>query len=357
MRVNAMLATHDLPPESLPWMEEVREIFDELVIFIDAKRVAPGAVARAEKVASRVHHHEAETWYEWDLASMARACASDWVFIIERDEQLSAEWRHPEWRQILESTDFTHFWIPRRWVVPGGRYIAAYPWWPDSQLRLVRNNVAGTVFPTRLHDVTRVPGSGAHFSNLALYHHVLWMCSRQAREERMRYYENLRPGGALDYYYLYEDHAPPEAELPPPAKVNIDREVISMGKLAAEQVAEVDCEVGRVPREAKVSTMFWIDARLTNRTDQIIYSVAPYPVHVSYHWLRKTTREAVVFSGIRSGLFPGLAANATGQLAMTVLPPPEPGDYILQTTMVQDGVRWHEDVRPEILQEFPVTVR
>lgn len=338
-------------------MEEVREIFDDLVIFIDAKRAAPDAEARAKKVGSVVHKHTAETWYEWDLGAMARACESDWVFIIERDEQLSAEWRQPEWRQILESTDFTHFWIPRRWVVPGGRFIAAYPWWPDSQLRLIRNNVAGAVFPTRLHDTIHVPGPGAHFSNLALHHHVLWMCSRQVREERMRYYEQLRPGGALEYYYLYEDHAPPQAELPQPAKVDMDREVVWMGKLPSEKVMELSLEVNRVPREVKVATMFWVDAKLTNRTDEIIYSVRPYPVHVSYHWLRKTTREVVVFSGIRSGLFPGLAANATGQLAMTILAPLEPGDYILQTTMVQDGVRWHEDVRPEILQEFPVAVR
>src|SRR5687767_4132467 len=141
MRVNAMLATHDLPLESLPWMEEVREIFDELVIFIDAKRVAPTAVARAEQVGSRVYQHKAETWYEWDLGAMARECASDWVFIIERDEELSPEWRQPQWRQILESTDLTHFWIPRRWVVADGKYIPADPWWPDSQLRLLRTDI------------------------------------------------------------------------------------------------------------------------------------------------------------------------------------------------------------------------
>jgi hypothetical protein len=356
MRVNAMLATHDLPPESLPWLEQVREIFDELVIFIDAERVSPGAAGLAEKVASRVHYHQAETWYEWDLGSMARACESDWVFIIERDEELSPEWRQPEWRLILESTEFTHFWIPRRWIVPGGRYIAAYPWWPDSQLRLIRNNVAGAVFPTRLHDPIQVPGPGGQFSTLALHHHVLWMCSRETREERMRYYEQLRPGGALDYYYLYEDHAPPEAELPKPTKVNTDREVVSMGKLPPEKAAQVCLEVSRVPREVEASTMFWIEAKLTNGTDEMLYGAAPYPVHLCYHWLRKS-REVVVFDGIRSGLFPGLAANATGQLAMTVLAPTEPGDYLLQPTVVQDGVRWHEEVQPEILQEFPISVR
>jgi hypothetical protein len=352
-----MLTTHDLPLESLPWMEEVREIFDELVIFIDTNRVAPEAESRAEKVASRVHHHKAETWYEWDLGAMARACASDWVFIIERDEELSPEWRQPQWRQILESTDLTHFWIPRRWVVPNEQYIAADPWWPDSQLRLFRNNISGTVFPTRLHDQIQVPGPGGHFSNLALHHHVLWMCSRETREKRMRYYEKLRPGGALDYFYLYEDHAPQLAELPPPVKLEIDREVVQMEKLSREQMAQIDFELTRVPREMDVSAVNWVEAKVTNNTAATIYAVPPYPVRLGYHWLDKATGRMAIFEGARTTILPGFAANTTSKCRMTVVTPDQPGDYILQTTLVQDGVCWFEKERPEIVQEFPISVR
>jgi hypothetical protein len=173
MRINAILATHDLSEEAMPWMTEARRVFDELVVFIDEKRVTPGTVARAEKVATRVHHHKADTWYDWDLGSMARACQSDWVFVIERDEQLSPEWQQDSWRQILETTESTHFWCPCRWVVPAGRYITADPWWPDFQLRFVRNNVPGTTFATRLHDTIHVPGPGGCLRNLAIHHHVL----------------------------------------------------------------------------------------------------------------------------------------------------------------------------------------
>ena len=356
MRVNAMLATHDLPPESLPWMEEVRDIFDELVIFIDAKRAAPGAATRAENVGSRVHYHKADTWYEWDLGSMAQTCKSDWVFIIERDEQLSPEWRQPQWREILKSTDLTHFWIPRRWVVPGGRYITAAPWWPDFQLRLVRNNIPGTTFPTRLHDTAHVPGPGGHLSTLAIHHHVLWLCSRATREERVRYYEQLRPGGALGHYYLYEDHAPPQARLPKPFQLDAAREVIRMEQLPPEQVSKISLEVSAVPREVPVSTMFWVDAQVTNAAKKTLYPVAPYPVCLAYHWIEKTTRQMVVFDGHRSGLFPGLQAKSTSRYPMKIVAPKEPGKYILQTTMVQDGVCWFEQIRPGIIQEFPVSI-
>lgn len=86
MRINPMLATYDLFEEAMPWMEE--DIFDEPVIFIDGKREAPGTVTRAEKVGTCVHCHKADAWFQLDLGAMARACESDWVFVIERDEDI-----------------------------------------------------------------------------------------------------------------------------------------------------------------------------------------------------------------------------------------------------------------------------
>ena len=41
---------------------------------------------------------------------------------------------------------------------------------------------------------------------------------------------------------------------------------------------------------------------------------------------------------------------------MEIVAPDQPGEYILQTTMVQEGVRWFEEVRPGIVQEFGVSV-
>src|SRR5207247_1454819 len=89
----AMLTTQHLPEESWPWMAEARNVFGELIIFLDEKRITAGTESRARSVGTRVHHHRANTWFEWDLAAMARACESDWVFVIEYDEQLSPEWQ------------------------------------------------------------------------------------------------------------------------------------------------------------------------------------------------------------------------------------------------------------------------
>lgn len=351
-----MLVTHDLGAESMLWMDEVREVFDGLVIFIDERRVTPRTCERAEKVASRVHHHQADEWFQWDLGAMVQACESDWVFLIERDEQLSPEWKLNDWRAILQGTELTHYWVPRRWVVPGGGYITGAPWWPDCHPRLFRSDVPGTTFPTRLHESTRVPGGSGTLRSLTIHHHVLRQCSRAIREERMRYYEQLRPGGALEQYYLYEDHAPPEASLPEPARFDAATEVIKIEKLAPESVAQVSLTVGSVPREMQAGTMCWVEAEVINSSRQVLSAGGAHPVCLAYHWVTAETRQRVVFEGTRTWLFPDLQPDATGRYSMTVIAPARPGEYILRTTMVQEGICWFEDILPAFGSEFAVSV-
>lgn len=357
MRITAFVPTHHLPEESMPWLAEARNVFDELVIFIDEERATAGTVGRAQEAATRVYRHKADTWLAANFASMAQACESDWVFLLEYDEQLSLEWQQLDrWREILETTQFTNFWVPRRWSVSSELYINSNPWWPDFQLRLFRNNLKGTTFPKRLHDAIYVPGPTASFHNLAIHHHVLWLLSREQREAKTAYYEQLRPGFGAGYYYLYEDYRPSEAPLPEPTKLDLNREIIRMDKLSSEKISKISLEVNSAPREVRISTMFWLEAQVTNATNEPLYSVPPYPVRLGYHWIEKATRQIVVFDGNRSGLFPGLDANEVVRCRMTVMAPNQPGEYILQTTMVQEGVCWFENIRPEILQEFVISV-
>jgi hypothetical protein len=357
MHITALLPTHDLSEEAMPWMEEARNIFDELTIFIDEKRVTPGTVTRAEKVGTRVHRHNARTWYEWDLASMARACESDWVFLIERDEQLSPEWQQSQWRQILETTQFTHFWVPRRWMVSKERYIISNPWCLDFQLRLFRNNLDGTTFPTKLHDTIHVPGSGGCFRNLAMNHHVLWLCSRATRESRVRHYEQLRPGEAAGHYYLFEDYTPREANLPTPVVLNPTREILPMVKLSPEEIGKILLEVRSVPEAVGASELFWVDVKVTNATPETLHSRPPCsPVYLSYHWLDQATRHMFVWDGSRSGFHPDAPANTTTSCTMMIAAPDQPGRFLLQISIVQEEVCWFDQVRPGILQEFDVLV-
>lgn len=357
MRVNAMLNTHDLPEETLPWMAEVREVFDELVIFIDEKRVTPGTVARARKVGTRVYSHVTETMFRWDLAAMMRTCECDWVFRLDYDEQLSSEWQQGQWRQILETTSFTNFWVPRRWMVSMDRYIASNPWCPDFQLRFFRKNLEGTIFPTKLHDSAIVSSSGACFQNLAINHHALWLSSRAAREDKVRLYEEFEPGGSGRHYYLFEDHAPREAKLPEPVALDPSREILPMVKLSPEKITGVSLKVESVPQAVGVSELFWLDAEVTNETAETLHSRPPLsPVHLSYHWLDQVDRRICVWDGCRSGFYPDATAYTTTPCTMMIVAPFRPGRYLLQISIVQEEVCWFDQVRPDILQEFDVSV-
>lgn len=351
-----MVATHHLPEESLPWMIEARKVFGELDVFIDANRVTPGTDARAKSVATGVHYSKVESWYDADWGGMAAACGSDWVLVLDYDEQISPDWHHDTWRRLLQTTDCTHFWVPRRWVVPGGRYVASAPLWPDLQLRVIRNGVPGTAFPSKLHDLIHVPGLGGLLQHLGLYHHNLTLWSRAAREEKVRQYEALRSGGGLRRYYLYEDFGYRMAPLPDAVTVDPEREVLHMDPLTPAEIARISLDVRNVPATANVSEAFWLDATVSNATGRALVALPPYAVRLSYHWLDAATREVTVFDGDRSEVFPCVPPNENRDYQMRVEPPDRPGTYVLQTTMVQESVGWFESVGPEIVREFAITV-
>jgi glycosyltransferase involved in cell wall biosynthesis len=134
------------------------------------------------------------------------------------------------------------------------------------------------------------------------------------------------------------------------------RDFIPMDKLSPEEASEILLEVRAAPQEVRASARFKLDAQVTNATNKTLYSVAPCPVHLAYHWIEKTTRQMVVFDGNRSGFVPGLDSNAARHYPMIIIAPSQPDEYILQTTLVQEGVCWFEDIRSAIIQEFAVSV-
>jgi hypothetical protein len=127
-------------------------------------------------------------------------------------------------------------------------------------------------------------------------------------------------------------------------------------KLAAGEILKISLDVSDAPQEISVSAPFWLDAKVTNQTNEALSSVPPYPVRLAYHWIEKITRKMVVFDGRRSALSPALGPNTTTGYPMKVVAPNQPGEYILQATLVQEGVCWFEDIRSGIIQEFAVSV-
>jgi hypothetical protein len=202
--VSCVLLTDGLTPESAEWFSTVRDMVNELVIFVDTELADPETHAFAYELASVVHEVNGRGFVEAHLREMVLACSSDWILRLDSDEQLTNGWMDGTWRDFLGG-EYTHFTTPRRWIHPEGGYIRCEPWWPDPQMRLFRNDMARLAFPQKIHEPTQVTGLGKNLPSLAIDHHVLRLTTRAQREEKVRRYTKLRPELPLGHYYLFED--------------------------------------------------------------------------------------------------------------------------------------------------------
>lgn len=65
-------------------------------------------------------------------------------------------------------------------------------------------------------------------------------------------------------------------------------------------------------------------------------------VHLSYHWLDRK-RQPVVYDGLRTQLPSDLSPGESLTLKAAIQAPDKAGEYVLQMTLVQEGVAWFSD--------------
>jgi hypothetical protein len=66
------------------------------------------------------------------------------------------------------------------------------------------------------------------------------------------------------------------------------------------------------------------------------------PVFASYHWLDQTGK-VLIYEGIRSRLPQAIEPATRKQVPISVIAPTVAGQYILEVTLVHEGVAWMED--------------
>ena len=67
----------------------------------------------------------------------------------------------------------------------------------------------------------------------------------------------------------------------------------------------------------------------------------PPEIRVAYHWLGETG-EVVVFDGHRTALPADVPPGGESVVPVHVVPPADPGSYVLELDLVHEGVRWFE---------------
>jgi acetolactate synthase I/II/III large subunit len=126
----------------------------------------------------------------------------------------------------------------------------------------------------------------------------------------------------------------------------------------AEPLAERDCRVSLrcdLPSELGLEDTLLAQCLVTNKGGAFLLSAPPHPVYLSYRWHRADG--AATSEGEPSRLPRALAPGESAEVTLLLVPPPEQGDYELQVTLKQDGVRWFDELSPENRISGDVRVR
>lgn len=206
IRSSAVVLTKNGEERIAACLESIRDsgFAEELVVCVDAA-CTDNTAAVARSYTPYVYRVPTEGNLESALPQMISHCRGDWILRIDDDETLEGKWQWGEVAAMLERNGTTHAWIPRRWTLPDGRFIAQAPWFPDRQMRLFRNAPTRIKWPGMIHEPLEVEGCAVELTDQWIDHHILRQSSREEREAKCRHYQSLRADKHLSHFYLYED--------------------------------------------------------------------------------------------------------------------------------------------------------
>jgi hypothetical protein len=109
------------------------------------------------------------------------------------------------------------------------------------------------------------------------------------------------------------------------------------------------------PQHLRLHQVISVEAEITNTSSQTWGSAGQRPVHLSYHWQALDGRW-LEFDGERTPLPHDISPGESFRHYLTVKTPSQPGDALLQLTLVQEGVAWFDEQGcPPLIS--PVSIR
>jgi hypothetical protein len=395
--------TAEPPAQVAAMLRRLRGVADEIVVAADS-RVDVGLLDAYDGVADRVVRFDFRPPVDRPRAWLADQCSGDWLLSIDGDEVPGAELVEalPE---LLVAGDVVQYWLPRRWLFPDtAGWLGELPWWPDFQLRLLRN------------DATRAARAEPHAGFVAvlparhvtapLYHLDCVVNDAEVRAAKARRYEAEMPGlrayggGQLNAVLYAPERWAATGPRPVPAA---DRAILddvlaarARGLAAAAAAGPAGPEPATAsPRlapdeeiDARASSRSLVEGdyrvalslldgdgdgdgdgdsdgdggdsgpprvRLTPGEHRPLYvtvenqggAVWPWgldqhpQLRVSYHW-RGPDGRIVVHDGHRSPLPCPIPPGEPTIVPTWVEAPASPGQYLLEIDLVHEHVRWFE---------------
>ncbi len=117
-----------------------------------------------------------------------------------------------------------------------------------------------------------------------------------------------------------------------------------MEVLPIEACEKIKLSALDIPLIVKVDEYFQGKLKINNRIKFNLGSLLPYPITLSYHWFDADTNEVKIQEGILTQLRPELFAKTKHTYQIDVKAPEISGRYRLAVTLVQEGIRWFENM-------------
>lgn len=289
-------------------------------------------------------------------------CRGEWVFQLDDDEYME-EGFEEIFPELLGNPLFTHYHIARKWVVSldPPQYMHAHPWYPDYQLRLMRNDSSLFWKPPRYHTGIVVAGPGARESRYAILHYEPLVCTPDMREKKLRRY---RDGGFNILTEVYYGEKIGERRLFKPLSIlpqikpkhqNIDSEMKSCPINDFPSWGSKFLEI-EFSQKVAASQPVVVTLHITNTGKMTWFPQSrSWPIlNVGFH-IKSASGEMLEFNGSRIELSARVFPNETVKIVSTFVAPAKAGDYILTWDMVSEGECWFEQCGSETF-DTPITV-
>ena len=122
----------------------------------------------AKKLGCRILHFPFNRYVEPSREFAISSTKGDWVFILDSDERITADLSN-EIKSTLKSTEHSFFYMPRKNIFAGKKWLQHGGWYPDYVLRFIRKD-AFKKWPTAIHSTPVISGTSGKFSEALLHY-------------------------------------------------------------------------------------------------------------------------------------------------------------------------------------------
>jgi len=122
----------------------------------------------AKKLGCRVLHSPYNRYVEPSREFAISSSKGDWVFILDSDERIT-ETLAKEIKSVVGSTGHNFFYMPRKNIFAGKKWLKHGGWYPDFVLRLIKKD-AFIEWPIAIHSTPVIGGTSGKLSESLLHY-------------------------------------------------------------------------------------------------------------------------------------------------------------------------------------------